>query len=248
MRRLLLAAGLVPVAVAAGGALAKGPAFTGGEPVESRRVIDGVSLALSDGRTLRLADIEAPSPPLGRRTTAALERAIAGKTLLLRYAGASSDREGRVVAELFAGGRWVQRELVRRGLARVRGTADERIGLVDLLAEEDAARRARRGLWRERRYAVREAEDAGRDGGTWQIVEGTVTEVVPGSEGTYLEFGPDRANAFAAHIPRAALALVRAAGFDPPSLKGVPLRVRGFIDGTRRPVMEVTFPEQMERP
>jgi len=41
-------------------------------------------------------------------------------------------------------------------------------------AVEDAARTARRGIWRFGTFAVRAAGDAARDAGTWQIVEGKV--------------------------------------------------------------------------
>ena len=152
-----------------------------------------------------------------------------------------------MLAELFAGGRWVQRELVRRGLARVHGAADNRRGLEALLAVEDAARTARRGIWRLGMFAVRAAGDAARDAGTWQIVEGKVEDVALVEDGAYVNFGPDWRTAFSLHIGRDALKLVRDGGLDPKSLKGARLRVRGFIDGARRPTIEVSFPEQIER-
>ena len=56
--------------------------------------------------------------------------------------------------------------------------------------------------------------------------------------GAYLNFGPDWHTAFSVHLSREAQKLVRAAGLDPRSLAGVRLRVRGFIDGTRRPTIK----------
>lgn len=224
------------------------PDFLPGGTVELRAVIDGGTLALADGRVLRLAGIETPSrADLAGRATAALEKLVAGKTLELRFAGNDTDRNGRVLAELFAGGRWVQSELVQRGLARVHGAADNRRGLTALLAVENEARTARRGLWRLKAFAVREAADAARDAGTWQIVEGKAEDVALVEGGAYVNFGPDWRTAFSLHIGRDALKLVRQSGLDPKSLKGARLRVRGFIDGTRRPTIEVSFPEQIER-
>jgi micrococcal nuclease len=223
---------------------AAAPDFQPGGAVELRAVIDGSTIALADGRTLRLVGIDTPD---GAQAKAALEKLVAGKALSLRFAGNGTDRNGRVLAALYAGKRWVQRELVRRGLARVHGAADNRLGLSELLATEEKARAAKRGLWRLRRYAVREAEDAARDAGTWQIVEGKVADAAQVEGGAYLNFGADWRNAFSIHMGRDAQKLAREAGLDPKALTGARLRVRGFIDGTRRPTIEVSFPEQIER-
>ncbi|HUB96626.1 MAG TPA: thermonuclease family protein [Stellaceae bacterium] len=238
--------GLVSL-VAAGGAIAgtATPDFAPGGPVALGRVIDGTTIALADGRVLRLASIDMPGSPAFARET--LARLVSGKALELRYAGARTDRRDRVVAELFADGQWVEDELVRRGSARVHGTVDERLGLDALLADEDAARTDRRGLWARAQFAVRDAASAARDAGTWQIVAGTVAAVFREEGGAAIIFGPDRAHDFRVSLGHDAFQLCRAAGLDPLSLAGARLRVRGFIDGTNRPTMEVTFPEQIER-
>jgi micrococcal nuclease len=251
MVRALAAGALLLIATAAVARTAL-PAFQPGGPVELRAVIDGGTLTLADGRALRLVGIEPPDPArraereLAQRATAALQKLVAGKPLELRFAGNRTDRNGRVLAELFAGGRWVQRELVRRGLARVRGAADNRLGLAELLAAEDAARQAGRGIWRLGAFAVRDAADAARDAGTWQIVAGKAEDVALVEGGAYVNFGPDWHTAFSLHIGHDALRLMREAGLDVKALKGERLRVRGFIDGTTRPTIEVSFPEQIE--
>jgi endonuclease YncB( thermonuclease family) len=237
--RALAAAALVVLLGAAAS-----PDFQRGGTVVLGSIIDGDTLALTDGRTLRLASIDTPDAAPAR---AALEKMLAGKTLTLRFAGNATDRNGHVVAELYANGRWVQRALVRRGFARVHGAADNRIGLPELLAVEDQARQAKHGLWRLRRYAVRDADDAARDAGTWQIVEGTVVDAAPVEGGLYLNFAADWKSGFSIHLGRDALKLAREAGLDPKALAGAKLRVRGFVDGTRRPTIEVSFPEQIER-
>ena len=151
---------------------------------------------------------------------AALEKLVDGKRLELRFAGNRADRNGRVLAELFANGRWVERELVRRGLARVHGAADNRMGLAALLAVEDQARQKRHGLWRAKRFAVRDAGDAARDAGTWQIVEGTVVDVAHVEGGTFIHFGADWRELLSAHLGRDAEKLARAAGLDAKSAGG----------------------------
>jgi len=239
MRRGALAAALVLLATSAGARPAP-PSFASGGGVTVARVIDGDSVALADGRTLRLIGIDDLAGP------DALEKLIDGKSLELRFAETRTDRDGRTLAALYANGRWVERTLVAKGLARVRGTADNRAGLAALLAAEAAARSARRGLWRDRRYAVRDAAAIAKDGGTWQIVEGTVAHVGSAEGGTYVDLGARGTGALSLRLDRAAVALCRAAGLDLRALDGARLRVRGFIDGTRRPVLDVTFPEQIE--
>ena len=163
---------------------------------------------------LRLAGIDvaaagargAASRP--RDATAALAALVAGQALELRSAGNASDRHGRVVAQLFAGGRWVQGELLRRGLARVAGRADNRAGLAAMLALEDEAREARRGLWRLAFFAVRAPSDAARDAGSFQIVEGTVADAALVAGGAYVNFGADWRNSFSLRIGRDALRAV----------------------------------------
>jgi len=229
------------------------PAFTSGGAVELGRVIGGNALVLADGRQLRLAGIETPGTTLrgeaalAKRATEALAKLVAGVPLEVRYGGAETDRRGRVLAQLFAGGRWVQRELLRRGLARVHGSADARIGLPELLAAEAGARKGRRGIWRRPFFAVRTPDEAARDAGSFQIVEGVVAETAFAGGSAHVNFGPDWRTAFSLRIGGEALKLCRAAGLDPLQLTGARVRVRGFIDGTRRPTIEVTFPEQIER-
>jgi micrococcal nuclease len=217
------------------------PGFADGGAVTLARVIDGDTIALSDGRTVRLIGID------DLAGAARLAKALAGKSLTLRFAETRTDRAGRTLAALYADGRWVEYALVERGLARVRGTADNRAGLAELLAAEAAARQARRGLWREKRNAVRDAADVAKDGGTWQIVEGTVAHVGFAEGAVFVDFGARGADgALTLRIDRDALRLCRDAGLDPRKLEGARLRVRGFIDGTRRPVMDVAFPEEIE--
>ncbi len=115
-----------------------------------------------------------------------------------------------------------------------------------MLAAEAEARAARRGLWQRAAFAVRQADAAARDSGSFQIVAGTVADAARVGGTVYLNFGPDWHTAFAVRIGRAALKLCRDAGLDPMALKGARLRVRGFIDGKIRPVMDVSFPEQIE--
>lgn len=240
----------VPLTTAAPAPL---PAFTDGGSAVVRQIGDAGEIELADGRRLVLVDIALPPPRAPgdfaeRARTVLANLAPAGSAITLRFAGAPQDRYGRVLAEGFVGGRWLQGELLQQGLARVEGRADERTGLAAMLAIEAAARQARRGLWAFSAFAVRQADELSRrDADAFQIVEGRATQAAKAGGAVYVNFGPDWHTAFTLRIAGPELKLCRAAGLDPLTLAGAALRVRGFVEGGHRPLMEITFPEQIER-
>lgn len=228
--------------------LAAEPAFTPGAQVEIREVVDATTIDLADGQRVRLAGIEVPARGVvARQAKSAVMELLSSGAIDLRVAGNPRDRQGRMLAQVYAGSGsvWVQAELVRRGLARVRGAPDSRLGIPDLLGFERQARRYHRGIWSDRAYAVMTADDAARFAGTFQLVSFTVIDVVNTSGQTYVRSDTDR-TAFALTIAPATLKLCRELGLDPTGLKGKRLLVRGFIDGSQRPTIAITYPEQIE--
>ncbi len=224
------------------------PELAAGERAEVRAVRDGETVVLADGRELRLVGIEAPRPAgaQGQDAKAVLEEMVVGRVVELRYAGNRRDRHDRVLAHLFAGDLWVQGEMLQRGLARVQSFADNRAGVREMLRRERRARRARRGIWRDPFYAIRRPDEAGRFANSFQIVEGEVAEAAHIRGEVFLNFAPDWRSAFSLHLGPEALRLFRAEGMDPLELAGKKLRVRGWIHGGRRPIIDVTHPEQIE--
>ena len=236
---LLLALSAAPAASAAD--------FTDGGAVQIRAVLDGMTIALADGRILRLVDIDAPQDgDFAAPAKDALATLVADGRIELRFAGNPRDRQGRVLAEAYVGKTWIQAALLRRGLARVRSSADERAGVADLLAAERRARRYHRGLWADPGYAIRDASEAAGFAGTFQLVGGTIFAATQTSERILLRFGPERRCFLTLEIDRAALKLYRDAGLDPKDLEGKHVRVRGFIDGRLYPTIAITHPEQIE--
>ncbi|MBK1838978.1 thermonuclease family protein [Azospirillum sp. YIM B02556] len=232
------------------------------EPLRVAAVLDGDTLELEDGRRVRLAGIEAAKPPRGANpadgrvwplaeaATAALADLALGRRVAL-HGPAPADRHGRLLAHLVReDGVWLQSALLVRGLARVHTRPDARAYAAELLAGEDAARNAGRGLWRSRVYAVRDAGDpdeVSRDRDSFQLVEGVVLAVAKGGGETWLDFGADWRSDVTVHIGRAAMREVTRAGIDPLSFEGRRLRVRGWITLRNGPMIEITHPEQIER-
>lgn len=223
------------------------PAFTDGGAAQIARVIDGETVALADGRTVRLVDIDVPMRgAIAAQAKAALEALVDGQTIALKFAGNPKDRQGRVLAELYAGDRWAQGELLRRGLARVAGAADNRIGIAEMLALERPARRYRRGLWADADDAIVAAADASHRAGSFALVTGKVAGVISNASGAVLYFGSDQHNGFVLTLAPEVVKLCRDAGLDPAALAGKTVLTRGYIDGTRRPTIAITYPEQIE--
>jgi endonuclease YncB( thermonuclease family) len=238
-------------------------ALAAGESVVVAGVNDARTLMLSDGRIVKLAAIEAPQPaapgaparPFAAEAHEGLAAIIAGRPLSLSYAGTRSDRHGRVLAFLMTGDdRSAQERLVEAGLARVAPTRDARLCVEPLLAAEARARGARRGIWRDPRYAVLQAGDLAalaKLEGRFALVEGTVASASSVGGRLYLNFGDDRRTDFTVTVAPADARLFKGGPWvrsksNMPALAGRKLRMRGFLDRYNGPEMRLSVPEQVE--
>ncbi|MGQ0662273.1 MAG: thermonuclease family protein [Pseudomonadota bacterium] len=221
------------------------------------RAIDGETLELADGRRVRLAGIEAPAPPrrqegrswpLAEAAHQALAELAVGRQLALFFGARRGDRYDRLLAHLLDhDGKWLQGELLARGLARVRTVPDLAHGAREMLAIEGAARAARRGLWAHPAYRILSPIEAGRFLDTFQLIEGRVARVEARGGYTYLTFGAEGRGAFTLEIAAAVKRKFRSAGLDPAAWPGENLRVRGLIGWRNGPAIEATHAEQIER-
>ena len=125
-----------------------------------RRVIDGDTVELDDGRLVRYTGIDAPEvrrragdrwvvdpEPFGEAATEANKRLVGGRTVRLEYDVQTHDRFGRLLAYVYVGHTMINAELIRNGFAQPL-TIPPNVKYAEqfrALAEE--ARRAQRGLW-----------------------------------------------------------------------------------------------------
>jgi micrococcal nuclease len=229
--------------------------------VESAAALSGDRLKLPDGREARLAVIEAAAPPSdaapGRRWPAAeaaqnaLAAFIAGRRLFLWGQSAEPDRHGRLTAHVRRDddGAWAQEALLVDGHARVRPVSGDDARARELLAVEDAARRAGRGIWAMRVYGVRRADDEAainRDVGLLTVVEGRAARAESRNGVLYLDFGDDWRRDFTVTAASAAVRGLKAEGIDAKALAGRSLRVRGWPVRRFGPQIEITVPAQLE--
>jgi hypothetical protein len=115
-----------------------------------------------------------------------------------------------------------------------------------LLASEEAARHAARGLWAEARFQARASERAAADVGSYQLVEGRIVQAMRVGPRLYLNFGEDWRTDFTVVIAAKALPRFAAIGIDPARLAGRAVRVRGMIEDLNGPLIEIDEPAALE--
>jgi endonuclease YncB( thermonuclease family) len=212
-------------------------------------VKDGRSFTLDDGREVRIAALEVPP---SSEAKAALQSILAGKTIELREQAAATDRYGRVVAHVYLTGenrRSAAHELLAQGQARVAVPVGDKACAAELLAAEQTARAAKRGLWSDPNYGIVSAESlaalaAGR--GRFTLVEGRVASVRESGGTIYVNFGRRWSQALTVTILKRHEGLFTAAGMAPKGLANRRVRVRGWLDERSGPRIEVASPEQIE--
>jgi endonuclease YncB( thermonuclease family) len=242
--RFLIGAMLVLTPLAAAAESACGGKELAGGTVSGIR--DGRTLLLADGREVRLAAIETPD---GART--ALAALAQGRTLILKAGSEASDRYGRAVAFAFPAGstETLQESLLAAGQARVSARIGTKSCAAALLTLEKQARAARRGLWADPNFAPLPAEDYRRlraEIGHFVLVEGKVLSVRTSGATIYVNFGRRFTRDLSLTILRRLRAGFSAAGTEPGTLEGRRIRVRGWLERRRGPIIAVDAPEQIE--
>ncbi len=227
----------------------------------ARRVIDGRTFVLDDGREVRLAAIEVPPLPAPQETDAApggmaakdgLAALLAGAEIVLRRAEIPTDRYGRIVAYAATprdGGRSVEADLIAAGLARVGTRVGNRACATELLGRENAAREAKLGLWSNSYYDLLDAANPAEvlaERGRFALVEGKVVSVRESGATIYVNFGRRWTEDFTVTILKRNARNFTAAGLEPKRLAGRRVRVRGWIEERGGPWIEAARPEQIE--
>lgn len=222
------------------------------------RVIDGETLALDDGRQLRLIGALAPRPsdvgaaagnwPPENATRVALAALVEGRSVTLWHDARQSDRYGRVLAHAMIGSTWLQGTLVARGLARAYGRPGVDACSEALVRLERHAREDGLGLWGNATYGVRAASrgDWQRALHSFQIVSATVRRVSRGSRDVYVTLGSRGGGAYPLAAVVAANRSDLTGGIVPRRLVGRRVLVRGWIEQRRGPVIVIDSKGQLE--
>ncbi len=211
--------------------------------VKVERVVDGDTLRLSDGRSVRLIGLNTPekagrgrpAEPFAVEATRHLERLVAasGQRVRLLPGEEPRDRYGRILAHAFGrDGRSWEAEQLRAGLGLAIAVAPNTARLDCLLDAEEQARRARRGLWR--KDPVQDVH-ALRAGG-FAILQGRVRGIERNRGGLWLDLD----GVLAVRIAPQALA-----DFDRRrlrALEGRRVEVRGWVSERRSAARDASQP------
>lgn len=206
----------------------------------------GGTLALSDGRELKLAGVD-----LTKAGEATLQSLVIGQPIQLERPGPEQDRYGRVVAYAFPveSRQSLQDALLAQGHARVSTRIGGKGCAEALLATERLARAERRGLWADPNFAPIRAEDLGRlqvERGHFALVEGKVLSVRESGATIYVNFGRRWTTDFTVIILKRQQRTFTDAGIEPKKLEGRRIRVRGWIEQRSGLVVMAEAPEQIE--
>jgi endonuclease YncB( thermonuclease family) len=226
------------------------------------KIEPNLDILLADGRVVSLAGIDPPRdtpehPRLASDARDNLARWLEGRDVALRPLAPAPNRWGRVPARLFAAPPGtssdavigVSEALLDAGLARYRPDGAAGPCRAELLAAEADARDNKLGLWGDPYYAVLPAGDRTafailRSG--MVLVEGTVTSLGETATRFYLNFGPGRGVDFAITLPKRSANGFEKAGIKVRELVGHRVRVRGLLDRTYGPQMEMDDADGLE--
>ena len=213
------------------------PADRSDERVISARIFDGDTLALNDGRSVRLLGIDTPeighdgepSEPFAEEAKALLARlAGPGTTLRLRLDSDRFDRYGRLLAHVFADdGSNLQARLLAAGYATTLVVPPNEWSLACYAAAQAQARKSRTGIWGLEAYQPIPAENLADSVRGFRLVTGRVQRVGESRSNLWLNLSPR----VAVRIPKRDLAYF--GNLDPRALTGRRLEVRGWVQKRR---------------
>ncbi|MGY3479363.1 MULTISPECIES: thermonuclease family protein [Bradyrhizobium] len=208
-------------------------------------IVDARSVRLDDGREIRLAGIEPTAT-----TKQALAALLAGRDVTLRDSNDTPDRYGRQGALVFIGesDTPVQAVLLAQGDAMVSAEITDKDCAAALMTSEAEARRQKKGSWADP-SAIKNAEspdDILAGIGRFVVVEGKVLSVRQAGAMTYLNFGRNWTRGFAVTISKRTLPAFESAGITLKSLESKRIRVRGWVEGSTGPRIDVRLVGQVE--
>ena len=203
------------------------------ETVVIKKVHDGDTVNLNDGRKLRLIGIN--TPELARDGRPAETYAIEARSYLqaqarqtrrwrVRWGKQLQDKYGRWLGHLFIDERNLNAELIRQGLASVIAIPPNQWAVSCYQQQENQARSKAKGIWGKQGYTIWLADDMPASLRGFQFIQGTVDKIVPTYKSIWLELSPS----FSIRIARDDLQYF--AKRDPYNWAKQKIEVRGWLN------------------
>ncbi len=218
-------------------------------------VFDGDTFVTKQGEKVRLLSINTPeishnnypSEPFAVEAKKYLKAQVKGKKVSLIFSNEKKDRYGRLLAHVYLGDRWINKELVEEGLAHVYSFPDSTIKalVLELIEAENKARKHKKLIWSDTTFKTLNATKKIEDWriGKFQVVEGVVLKQHKSKNRFYLNFGENWRNDFSVEIPRKywdKFTDMQKMYMDKK------IRIRGVLKPVNGVLITVTHPEQIE--
>lgn len=234
-------------------AAAKGPQcpVTGTRSLVFAKAVSGSAFITTDNLEVRLAGVLAPGEGGENVSAAQADTARGVLAALLRsgpltLTGDTRDRYGRLLAQVFADGAWVQGAMLRAGELRVAPDSASAACAKPMMGAEAEARASQAGHWRDGAFILHTPEQLGSRTGTFEIVEGKVETATLYKGRAYINFGLDYRTDFTVTVAPEDMKAFRAARLDVKTLAGKRVRVRGWVERYNGPEMEIATPASIE--
>ncbi len=201
------------------------------ESVAVKRIIDGDTLQLTDGRRLRLIGINTPergkngqaSEPLAALATRMLQR-LADRQIKLRWGIEKQDRYGRMLAHAFTiDGDNISAQLLTAGMGAAIQIPPNLWAYRCYIHAEKTARKQHLGIWRHPYFTPLDAQQLPADISGFHFVRGRLSRVGHSKTALWLNLG----ERFALRIHKKDLTYFKQGQFE--QLIGRELTVRGWI-------------------
>jgi micrococcal nuclease len=217
--------------------------------------VTGDTFMTLEGSEIRLAGILAPGPETGAADEEAailargdLAARLEGRAVTV--AAGTTDRYGRLIAQVFVDGRSLQEDLLRaESVLAAPDIASAGCAAAFLAAEAEASNNGA-GHWGGGAFRVLTLAElmAGEEAlaGSFQIVEARVQAVDEYRGRRFVNFGSDYRNDFTVNIAPEDMRSFREAGIDPALWQGKTLCVRGWLESYNGPNISVAVPGAVE--
>jgi len=204
-----------------------------------KKVYDGDTVQLRDGRKIRLLGINTPEIEHPNQAEQAggelakkwLTKALMGKKIRLEFDQEKRDKYQRYLAHIFTEqDLHINRELVRLGFASVNVFPPNLKYVPELAQAEQDAEASKRGIWSHSEYRVKSAQQLTKKNKKgWQRISGTVSAVKVTSKSVYLKL----TDTFDVRIKKEHLRYFD----DVHRLKGQKIEVRGWVNRYKKAYM-----------
>lgn len=222
------------------------------------QIIDPLRVQLHDGTIIQLASLDIPD----MNVTDSGEHALAARDFLQEFLdqqpvrlyqtkNADTGRENRMGYQLGhlvrkSDEAWVQGTLLSNGLARILPTTRNLELTTDMIALEDEARAAGRGLWADPAYAILTPDNAAQGLNGWAIIEGKPLKIATVKNTVYLNFGADWRSDFTIVVEPTVRKKLAQSGIDVMNLAGKTVRVRGWVEDYNGPSIKLSAAPWLE--